>query len=86
MTKRKLNYGMVGAGSIAQTYAQAFDKCDTAELVAIADTRVETACALADARAECRGYAAYETMAEEAGLDAVVVCTPPITHEEICLC
>ncbi|MBA3443218.1 MAG: Gfo/Idh/MocA family oxidoreductase, partial [Pyrinomonadaceae bacterium] len=36
-------------------------------------------------RAECRGYAAYETMIDETELDAVVVCTPPVTHEEISL-
>ncbi len=37
MMKNRLRFGMVGAGSIAQAYAQAFDNCETAELVAVAD-------------------------------------------------
>ncbi|OGG46089.1 MAG: oxidoreductase [Candidatus Handelsmanbacteria bacterium RIFCSPLOWO2_12_FULL_64_10] len=80
----KIRFGMVGAGHIAQSYAQAFDGCARAQLAAVADVRAEAARALAEGFG-CRSYDAYEAMAEGEALDAVVVCTPPVTHSEVCL-
>ncbi|HMF56922.1 MAG TPA: Gfo/Idh/MocA family oxidoreductase [Pyrinomonadaceae bacterium] len=82
--KNRLRFGLVGAGGIAQAYAQAFKECETAWLVGIADVRVEAARALAE-EMNCRSFASYEAMAAGSELDAVIVCTPPITHPEICL-
>ena len=82
--KDKLKFGIVGTGGIAQAYAQAFKSCETAELAAVADIRVEAARALAE-EMKCRSFASHQAMAESMELDAVVVCTPPITHPEICL-
>lgn len=79
----KINFGMVGAGHIAQAYAQAFEGCESAQLVAVADVRAEAARALAEGFG-CRGYGTCEAMAESEALDAVVVCTPPATHPEVC--
>jgi predicted dehydrogenase len=80
----KLKFGLVGAGGIAQTYAQAFKDCESAQLVAIADIRVEAARALAE-EMKCLSFASYEAMTKGVVLDSVVVCTPPITHPTICL-
>jgi predicted dehydrogenase len=82
--KDKLRFGIVGTGGIAQAYAQAFQSCETARLVAVADIRTEAARALAE-EMKCLSFSSYEAMAENAQLDAVVVCTPPATHPEICL-
>src|SRR5262245_19529392 len=79
----KLAFGMVGSGRIAQSYAQAFEDCETAQLVAVADIRPEAAQAMAEGFG-CQSYTSHEAMFEEAQLDAVVVCTPPSTHAEIC--
>jgi predicted dehydrogenase len=79
----KIRFGMVGAGAIAQAYAQAFQECEAARLVGVADLRLEAAEAIAETL-DCRGFSSYETMAEAGPLDAVVVCTPPVTHPEIC--
>jgi len=81
---RKLKFGLIGAGSIAQSYAQAFESCETAQIVAVADVRAAAANALAE-RLGCHGYDSYEAMADANRLDAVVICTPPVTHPEICL-
>lgn len=79
-----LRFGLVGAGSIAGTYAQAFAGAQGAVLAAVADTRPEAAQALA-ARAGCPAFDCSQTLAASCPLDAVVVCTPPATHAEISL-
>lgn len=83
MMQEKVRFGLVGAGGIAQAYAQAFEVSDAAQLVAVADTRQEAATAMAE-RMKCRSFASHQTMAEEVELDAVIVCTPPASHPEIC--
>ncbi len=77
----KLKFGLVGAGGIAQAYAQAFNESKCCELVAIADVRPEAAAALA----EIVGGKAYGDYKELAHLDvdAMIVATPPSTHPEI---
>ena len=82
-SERKMRFGLIGAGAIAQTYGQAFEQSTTAELVAVADQRPEAAKALAE-RMHCEAFSSYEAMANESQCDAVVVCTPPTTHPEIC--
>jgi predicted dehydrogenase len=79
----KLKFGIVGAGRIAQTYAQAFRNCETAHLAAVADVRADAARELVE-EVKCLSFGSYEAMAEGTQLDAVIVCTPPITHPEIC--
>jgi predicted dehydrogenase len=79
---KTVRFGMIGAGGIAQTYAQAFERCSRAEIVGVADQRVPAASDLA-ARLGCRAYSSSEEMANDVKLDAVIVCTPPNTHPEI---
>lgn len=77
----KLKFGLIGAGGIAQAYAQAFNESSCCELVAVADVRREAAMALA----EITGGTSYTDYAHlaEIELDAVIVATPPATHVEI---
>lgn len=82
--KQKLNFALIGAGAIAQTYAQAFAVCETAQLVAVADTRAEAARAFGE-KMNCRSYDSHRALLDaEAEIDAVIVCTPPATHPQIC--
>lgn len=82
--KHKLNFGLIGAGGIAQAYAQAFKTCETARLVAVADIRPEAARALAEG-VGCESFDSCEALADGARVDAVVVCAPPVAHPDICL-
>jgi predicted dehydrogenase len=84
MNDKRLRFGMVGAGGVAQVYAEAFKNWDVARLVAVADVRAETAKALSEGIG-CQSYDSYEAMPKKEKLDAVIICTPPVTHPEICL-
>jgi len=78
-----VRFGLVGAGAIAQAYALAFAKSEQVELRAVADSRIEAAEAMAEAN-DCASFASVDAMLEEMDLEAVVVCTPPVTHKEVC--
>ncbi|HEY2410903.1 MAG TPA: Gfo/Idh/MocA family oxidoreductase [Pirellulaceae bacterium] len=80
---QKMQLGLIGAGGIAQTYVQALAESVTAELVGVADVRASAAKALAE-RAGCPAFGSFEELLEEVDCEGVIVCTPPVTHPEIC--
>lgn len=80
----KLRFGIVGAGGIAHSYAQAFEQTRGATLAAVAELRPDAASAFAEGFS-CAHYPSHEAMAKEAELDAIIVCTPPASHPDICL-
>jgi predicted dehydrogenase len=81
-----LRFGLVGAGRIAASYAQAFERSTAgiAMVAGVADVCPEAAHALAG-RLRCPGFTSHVAMAAACRLDAVVVCTPPATHAAIAL-
>jgi len=81
---RKIRFGIVGAGAIAQGYAGAFQTCDEAEVIAVADVRKDAAAALAEPFG-CASFSSHQEMAERSNPEAVLICTPPASHPEICL-
>jgi predicted dehydrogenase len=80
---KPLELGLVGAGAIAQSYVQALRQSTAARFTAVADVRPDAARAFAE-DVGCAAYEDHEKLAKEAGCDAVIVCTPPATHPEIC--
>ena len=78
---KKLKFGLVGAGGIAQAYAQAFNESKCCELVAVADIREDAANALAEIVGG-KSYRDYKQLVD-GELDAVIVATPPVSHAEI---
>jgi len=78
-----VNFALIGAGGIAQSYAQAFEGNHLARMVAVADVRADAAGAMAE-RAVCPAYTSYQALLESGPkFDAAILCTPPSTHEEI---
>jgi predicted dehydrogenase len=83
MNATKMRIGLIGAGGIAQTYVQALAHAANAELVGVADIRQAAASALAE-KAECPAFTDFESLVTATGCEAAVVCTPPVTHPDIC--
>jgi predicted dehydrogenase len=81
--KTKMRLGLIGAGGIAQTYVQALAQSVTAELVGVADVRSDAAAALAE-RIGCAAFGSHEQLVEQTACEGAIVCTPPVTHPEIC--
>jgi predicted dehydrogenase len=82
-TSETVRFGLIGAGAIAQAYAQAFAKSERAVLAAVADCNAAAAEKMA-AAAGCLAFDSAEAMVDGVELDAVIVCTPPVTHRDIC--
>lgn len=72
--------GLVGAGRIAQAYAQALQTTDTIKMVGVADIREEAGAGLA-AQLDCPSFPSYEALVDKS--EAVLVCSPPATHSPI---
>jgi predicted dehydrogenase len=81
---QKLKFGLVGAGAIAQSYGQALATSNEAELVGVADVVADAARSMADAF-RCKPFPSHQAMLQSAKLDAVIVCTPPASHREVCI-
>lgn len=78
-----VTFALVGAGGIAQSYAQAFENHPDAELVAVADVRPAAAKAVAD-KFGCPAFDSPEALtASGAKFEAVIICTPPDSHEAL---
>jgi predicted dehydrogenase len=77
-----IKIGLIGAGRIAQSYVDVFEVLDDVELVAVADP-MEQAREKVAARTGVPAFASHEALAQDAAVDAVLVCTPPSTHTEV---
>jgi UDP-N-acetyl-2-amino-2-deoxyglucuronate dehydrogenase len=75
-------FGIVGAGNIAGTHAEAISQLTDARLVAVTDTSLERARALARARG-CAAEPDLDTLLARTDVDVVSVCVPSGLHAEI---
>lgn len=77
-----VNLGLVGAGRIGKTYAQVLALSELAAITAVADTFFDAAESVATGLG-AQPFASHIDLLENAGIDALIVCTPPVTHAEI---
>src|SRR5262249_21656095 len=84
MSTKKVRVGVVGCGRCAQDHLQAYQKDETAHLVAVADM-VESLARSVGEQYGAAPYVDYRKMIEREKLDAISICTPPVTHGEIML-
>src|ERR1700736_6057629 len=80
----KTRFAMIGAGSIAQAYLNAFEASETSELVAVVDTNLEAAVRAAD-RFGCRVFDSHTSLLRTHRFDAALIFTPPPPHAPIAL-
>jgi predicted dehydrogenase len=80
----KLRFGLVGAGRIGQTYAEAFRGTPNAYLAAVVDSNEAAASSMAKQEG-CRTWPSHIDLAESHAIDAVVVATPPAFHGPIAI-
>jgi predicted dehydrogenase len=74
-----LRCALVGAGRIAQTYAQAFAACDEVKAVAAVDVSTAAAQRMGETLG-CPAFTSADELLEVGEFDAAVLCTPPVTH------
>jgi predicted dehydrogenase len=78
-----VKFALVGTGAIAHSYAAAFENNPDVKLVAVTDVRPEAAEAFA-AKYGTTAVPSTESLYDPAlGIEAVIICTPPNTHEEL---
>lgn len=82
MSTEPVRFGLIGAGGIAGGHSDSFANMTDANLVAVADVREESAQAIAD-KHDAKAYTNHLALLEEAKPEAVLICTPPITHAAI---
>jgi predicted dehydrogenase len=77
-----LRFGLVGAGGIAQDYAQVLTDLDEAVVIGVADPRPDAA-QMAAATLGCRSFTDVEGLSKSESLDGVLLCTPPASHVQL---
>ena len=80
----RLKLAIIGAGSIAQAYAKVLEQSGEVTLAAVVDVRPEAAAALAEAY-DCARHLSHRELIAAGEIDAAIVCTPPVSHPEICI-
>jgi predicted dehydrogenase len=80
----RIRFGIVGAGRIAESYVAAFESAKNARLTAIADVQPGVARAVGE-KARCASFESHRELIDSGLVDAVIVSTPPATHEAICV-
>lgn len=82
-----IRFGIIGAGWIANTFAEAVSMTEDAELAAIASSSPDRASAFAVRHQIPQAFSDYEEMLQKADIDAVYIATTHNFHmEQIRLC
>jgi predicted dehydrogenase len=78
-----IQVGVIGAGMIGRHRAQSMGLVPELKLVAVADARQELAQKLAGENASVKVYTDGLALASDPNVQAVVICTPPVSHEKL---
>lgn len=79
---KKIKWGIIGLGSIANKFATDLATIEDAELYAVASRDQEKADYFADKHDARKAYNSYEKLANDPEIDAVYIATPHALHKE----
>lgn len=78
---RRIRIGIIGCGSIAKSHVEAYKQLGVS-ITALADINQQAAEAMGADLPEAVCFTDYKALIDSGLVDAVGVCTPPVTHEE----
>jgi predicted dehydrogenase len=81
---RRIRTALIGCGKIGQTHARVLSTLGESEFVAVCDSQLARARALAD-QYHVQAFESVPEMLSRAGVEAVTICTPHPLHEEPCV-
>ncbi|MBH0058138.1 Gfo/Idh/MocA family oxidoreductase [Pseudoalteromonas sp. SWXJZ94C] len=74
----KVNWGIIGCGNIAHTFAKSIAHCSDAQLIGVASTNSDRATSFA-AQYDATGYESYQALAQCPNIDAIYIAN---THDQ----
>lgn len=83
--KRKLRFGVIGAGQIGLHHMEALRRCDRAELVAVAESNRERLDEAAERHRIAAKYADYRSLLNRDDIDAVSIALPNHLHASVAI-
>lgn len=79
---RKIRFGIIGAGRIAQKFATGLSHVEDAQLTAIASRNIESADNFGNMFTIEKRYGSYKELVEDPDIDVVYISTPNSWHKE----
>ena len=81
MNNKKIRWGIIGLGNIANKFATDLASIENTELVAVASRNQQKAAEFAVRHNSKKAYNSYEKLAKDAEVDAVYIATPHSFHK-----
>ena len=82
VSKKIINWGIIGLGNIANKFAQDLLTVENAKLYAVASRSLKKATEFAQKYNANIAYGSYESLAKDSNIDAVYIATPHVFHKE----
>ena len=82
LKNRKIRWGIIGLGGIANKFATDLLTVDDAELYAVASRTQDKADDFAKKFNATKAYSSYEDLANDSNVDAVYIATPHVFHKD----
>jgi predicted dehydrogenase len=82
MTNKKIRWGIIGLGNIANKFATDLATVENTELIAVASRNMQNANEFAEKNHAKKAYSSYLELAKDPNVDAVYIATPHSFHKE----
>ncbi|MFT7498858.1 MAG: putative dehydrogenase [Porticoccaceae bacterium] len=83
MNTRKIKWGIVGCGNIADKFAKDMALIESAELTAVASRNINKATEFGRNHAAKKAYGSYEELFKDVEIDIVYIATPHVSHAKL---